>query len=74
MMNEMDRRQFGLVAMVGGIALAVRALCRRPGDLPPTHADPAVAEGRRVWITLPNGKTICRVCRKGYWVTEDLPA
>jgi hypothetical protein len=70
-MSEMDRRQFGWLALAGGIALVARALRRGGGELSPTPADPAVAEGRRVWITLPNGKTVCRVCRKGYWVTED---
>jgi hypothetical protein len=73
-MSEMDRRQFGWLALAAGIALVARALRRGEGDLSPTPADPAVAEGRRVWITLPSGKTLCRVCRKGYWVTEDPPA
>jgi hypothetical protein len=73
-MSEMDRRHFGTLALAGAIGFFARALRRREGELSPTPADPAVAEGRRVWITLPHGKTICRVCRKGYWVTANPPA
>lgn len=41
------------------------------GDLPPTPADPSIPEGRLLWITFPNGRTILRICRGGYWVTAE---
>ncbi len=68
-MSEVDRRQFGVLALLGGIGLIARAVRDLEGDPPPTPAHPSVAEGKLVWITLPNGRTLRRVCRNGYWIT-----
>ena len=70
-MSEVNRRQFGVLAILGGIGVLARAALDLEGDLPPTPADPSVADGRFVWITLPSGRTIRRVCQKGQWITTD---
>ena len=70
-MSELNRRQFGMMAILGGIGVLARAALDLEADLPPTPADPSVADGRSVWITLPSGRIIRRVCQNGSWVTSD---
>ena len=70
-MSEVNRRQFGVLTLLGGIGVLARAALDLESDLPPTPADPSVAEGRFVWITFPSGRTIRRVCHEGHWVTAD---
>ena len=68
-MPRLTRRNFLRVAILAGLAASTRTARGSQGDLPPTAADPAVPEGATVQITLRNGRTVCRICRGGYWVT-----
>jgi hypothetical protein len=68
-MPRLSRRNFLRVAILGGLAVPARTVCAPQGKLPPTAADPAVPEGATVQITLRDGRTVCRICRGGYWVT-----
>src|SRR5574341_813356 len=67
-MTEPTRRDFFRLAILG-LVTAAWAARGFDGDLAPTPADPAVPEGATVEITLRNGRTVCRICRGGYWIT-----
>jgi len=73
-MSEIDRRQFGALAFVGGILSLIRAARAVEGKLPPARAHAAVPEGTVVWVDLSNGGRLRRICRRGYWVTEGSAA
>ena len=68
-MPRLTRRNFLRVAILGGLAASARTARGSQSDLPPTAADPAVPEGATVHVTLRDGRTVCRICRGGYWVT-----
>ena len=70
-MSELDRRHFSVMAILGGIGLLARAVRELEAGLAPIPADPSVAEGKSVWVTLPGGRIIRRVWQKGHWVTAD---
>ncbi len=70
-MSDLDRRHFSVMAIVGGIGLLARAVRELEAGLAPTQSTPSVADGKTVWVTLPDGRTIRRVCQNGSWVTAD---
>ncbi len=70
-MSDLDRRHFSVMAIVGGIGLVARAIRELEAGLAPIPSAPSVADGKFVWVTLPDGRTIRRVCRNGSWVAAD---